>query len=385
MKYLPLLWSNLMRRKARTAFTLLSVSVAFVLFCVLGAVRLAFSSGVEGAGADRLVVMSRYSLVRLLPLPHAGDIRGVDGVVDLSHQTWFGGIYQDPSNFFAQFAVHAESYLRIYPEIVLDPAERDAFLANRAGAIVGRSTAERFGWAVGDRIPIQGTIWRNQRGRTGTWEFVVEGIYDAGRAGFNDTTFYFHYEFLEEGVPGIAGFVGLFVARLGDPALSDEVSSAVDEEFAASSSPTRTSSESLFLRGLANQVGNIAAIVTAVLAAVFFSIVVVAAQTMVQALRERTAEFAVLKTLGFTGGQVLGLVLVESVILVGAGGALGLWVGAVLVDAGDPTGGYLPLFALPPGTLPFGAALVLAIGLLAGAVPCVAAMRLRIVDALRRV
>ena len=374
-----------MRRKARTAFTLLSVSVAFVLFCVLGAVRLAFSSGIEGAGADRLVVMSRYSLVRLLPLPHGRDIRGVDGVVDVSHQTWFGGVYQDPSNFFAQFAVHAESFLRIYPEIVLDPAERAAFLANRAGAIVGRSTAERFGWAVGDRIPIQGTIWQNRSGRAGTWEFVLEGIYDAGRAGFNDTTFYFHYEFLEEGAPDIAGFAGLFVARLGDPGRSDEVLSAVDEEFAASPNPTRTSSESLFLQGLANQVGNIAAIVTGVLAAVFFSIVVIAAQTMAQALRERTAEFAVLKTLGFTDGHVLGLVLVESVILVGAGGALGLWVGVIAVGAGDPTGGYLPLFALPPTTLPFGAVLVVAVGLLAGAVPCVSAMRLRIVDALRRV
>ena len=374
-----------MRRKARTAFTLLSVSVAFVLFCVLGAVRLAFSSGVEGAGADRLVVMSRYSLVRLLPLPHARDIRGVDGVVDVSHQTWFGGVYQDPSNFFAQFAVHAESFLRLYPEIVLDPAERAAFLANRAGAIVGRATAERFGWAVGDRIPIRGTIWQNRRGLAGAWEFVLEGIYDAGRAGFNDTTFYFHYEFLEEGAPEIAGFAGLFVARLGDPGRSDEVLSAVDEEFAASPNPTRTSSESLFLQGLANQVGNIAAIVTGVLAAVFFSIVVIAAQTMAQGLRERTAEFAVLKTLGFTGGHVLGLVLVESVILVGAGGALGLWAGVAAVGAGDPTGGYLPLFALPPGTLPFGAVLVVAVGLLAGAVPCVAAMRLRIVDALRRV
>ena len=383
MKYLPLLWSNLMRRKTRTTFTLLSVSVAFVLFCVLGAVRLAFSGGVEGAGADRLVVTSRYSLVRLLPLPHAGDIRVVDGVVDLSHQTWFGGIYQDPSNFFAQFAVDAESYLRIYPEIVLDPVERDAFLANRAGAIVGRSTAERFGWALGDRIPIQGTIYQTERGRA--WEFVIEGIYDAGRAGFNDTTFYFHYEFLEEGQPGIAGLAGLFVARLGDPGLSDEVSTAIDEGFAASASPTRTSGEGLFLQGFANQVGNIAAIVTAVLGAVFFSIVVIAAQTMAQALRERTPEFAVLKTLGFTGGHVLGLVLVESVILVGAGGALGLWIGVAAVGAGDPTGGYLPLFALPPGTLPLGAVLVVAIGLLAGAVPCVAAMRLRIVDGLRRV
>ena len=383
MKYLPLIWKNLLRRKTRTLFTVLSVAVAFVLFCVLGAVRAAFSGGVEAAGADRMLVTHKVSLVRLLPISYGDDIAAIEGVADISHQTWFGAIYQDVSNFFPQFAVDAESYLRIFPEIVLPPEQRAAWLANRAGAVVGRATADRFGWSVGDRVPLQGTIWRNQRNPG--WEFDIEGIFDAGVAGYDTSTFYFHHDFLAEGNTVLRGLVGLYVLRIADPAGAAAVGEAVDARFANASEATRTSPEREFLSAFANQVGNIAAIVTAVLTAVFFTIVVVATQTMAQAVRERTAEFAVLKTLGFTNARVLALVLAESVLLVAAGAALGLGAGQRLVALGDPTGGFLPLFALPAGTLATGAGMAVLIGLAAGALPCLAATRLRIVDALRQV
>ena len=383
MRFLPLIFSNLFRRKVRTLFTMLSIAVAFVLFCVLGAIRAAFSGGVEVAGADRLLVTHKVSLVQFLPESYEREIREIDGVVDVSHQTWFGGVYQRPSNFFPQFAVAPESYLRLYPEIVLSPAERDGWLANRAGAIVGRSTADRFGWEVGDRIPLLGALWLNQGDLA--WEFVIEGVYEAGAEGYDTSTFYFHHDYLTEANTGLRGTAGLFVVRIDDPQRAADVGAAVDRRFANSQAETRTSSERAFLQGFANQVGNVGAAVTAVLTAVFFTIVVMAANTMAQAVRERTAEFAVLKTVGFGGGAVVGLVLVESLLLVGAGGGLGLWIGHAVVALGDPTGGFMPTFLLPRRDLAVGGLLVIGIGLAAGALPAWAATRLRIVDALRSV
>ncbi len=383
MKFLPLIWKNLLRRKVRTLFTMLSIVVAFVLFCVLAAIRVAFGGGIEVAGADRLLVIHKISLVQFLPESYRADIEAIDGVVDISHQTWFGGIYQQPSNFFPQFAVDPESYLRLYPEIVLSAEEREGWLRNRAGAIVGRSTADRFGWEVGDRIPLQGALWRNE-GALG-WEFVIEGVYEAGAEGFDTSTFYLHHDYLTEGSPIVRGAVGLYVLRIADPAQAADVAAAIDLRFANSPAETRTSSEQAFLQGLTNQVGNVGAVVTAVLSAVFFTIVIIAANTMVQAVRERTGELAVLKTLGFTDGGVLALVMAESLILVGAAGGLGLWLGHALVGLGDPTGGFMPTFLMPRRDIAVGVLLVIGLGLAAGAVPAWAATRLRIVDALRRV
>ena len=382
MKYLPLIRANLMRRKLRTLFTALSVAVAFLLFCILSAIRVAFGAGVEVAGADRMVVVHNVSLVFTLPLAYMHRIIQVEGVVDVSHKTWFGGIYQEPSNFFPQFAVDPDSYLRLYPEILLSDAERETWLSNRAGAIVGRATAERFGWEVGDRIPLLGTIWPNRGGAP--WEFIIDGIYDAGAAGFDDSTFFFHHSFFAEGNPNARGAVGGFIARISDPEASADIALAIDDRFANSVAATRTSSEQTFLQGMANQVGDIGAMVTAVLAAVFFTILIIAANTMVQAVRERTSELAVLKTLGFTGGGVLGLVLAESLLLVGAGGGAGLWLGHAVVARGDPTGGFMPMFVMGEHDLAVGIGLLLGLGLTAGALPAWAATRLRIVEALQK-
>ncbi len=383
MKFLPLVWKNLFRRKARTLFTVLSIMVAFVLFAYLAAIRLAFGTGVSVAGADRMLVIHKVSLIQPLPESYLGRIAAVDGVADISHMSWFGGIYQDPRNFFAQFAVDPESYLRLYPEIVLSDAEREAWLRNRTGAIVGRVTADRFGWEVGDRIPIEGTIFRTRSGPT--WEFTIDGIYEAGVEGYDTSTLLFHHEYLMEANDQGARFIGQYVIRIDDPARSADVAAAIDTRFANSPAETRTSTEQAFLQGFADQIGNIGAIVTAILGAVFFTILVITANTMAQSIRERTSELAVLKTLGFTDRRVLALVLIESLVLAVAGGAVGLGVGWLLIGLGDPTGGFLAVFLIPTRDLVVGGVLVVLLGFAAGAVPALLATRLRIVDALRKV
>ena len=383
MKFLPLVWKNLFRRKARTLFTVLSIVVAFVLFAYLAAIRLAFGTGVSVAGADRMLVIHKVSLIQPLPESYLGRITAVDGVADISHMSWFGGIYQDPRNFFAQFAVDAESYLRLYPEIVLSDDEREAWLRNRTGAIVGRVTADRFGWEVGDRIPIQGTIFRTRSGPT--WEFTIDGIYEAGEEGYDTSTFYFHHEYLMEANDQGVRFVGQYVIRVDDPERSADVAAAIDTRFANSPAETRTSTEQAFLQGFADQIGNIGAMVTAILAAVFFTILVITANTMAQSIRERTNELAVLKTLGFTDRRVLALVLIESLTLAVVGGAAGLGIGSLLIGLGDPTGGFLAVFLFPTRDLVMGGVLVVLLGFAAGAVPALLATRLRIVDALRKV
>ena len=383
MKFLPLVWKNLFRRKARTLFTVLSIVVAFVLFAYLAAIRLAFGTGVSVAGADRMLVIHKVSLIQPLPESYLGRIAAVDGVADISHMSWFGGIYQDPRNFFAQFAVDPESYLRLYPEIVLSDEEREAWLRNRTGAIVGRVTADRFGWEVGDRIPIEGTIFRTRSGPT--WEFTIDGIYEAGVEGYDTSTLLFHHEYLMEANDQGARFIGQYVIRVDDPARSADVAAAIDTRFANSPAETRTSTEQAFLQGFADQIGNIGAIVTAILGAVFFTILVITANTMAQSIRERTNELAVLKTLGFTDRRVLALVLIESLTLAVAGGAVGLGVGWLLIGLGDPTGGFLTVFLFPTRDLVIGGMLVVLLGFAAGAVPALLATRLRIVDALRKV
>ena len=381
MKYLPLIWKNLFRRKVRTFFTVGSIVVAFVLFSYLMAVRQAFSGGVSVAGADRLLVIHKVSLIQPMPESYLGRIAAIDGVADLSFAQWFGGIYQDPRNFFPQFAVDPESYLRLYPEIVLTAEEREQWIGNRTGAIVGRASADRFGFEAGDRIPLQGTIFRTPD--DAPWEFTIDGIYEAGAEGFDTSTMYFHYDYLAEANEAFRQ-IGQFVIRVDDPARAVEVAGAVDARFANSPAETKTTTEEAFLQGFADQVGNIGAIMIAILTAVFFTILVIAANTMVQAIRERTSELAVLKTLGFTDRKVLALVLLESMALAVAGGAIGLGLGFLLTNMGDPTGGFLPVFGVPSGDWLIGVGLVLMLGLATGILPGVQATRLRIVNALRK-
>jgi len=381
--YLPLVLSNLRRRPLRTAFTLGSIVVAFLMFGVLGAITRAFSAGAELAGADRLLVIHKVSLVQPLPESYRARIRQVDGVRRVSSATWFGGVYQDDRNQLPTFPVDDEVYLDIYPEYVITEEERQRWLADRRGAIVGRPIAAEFGWKVGDTIPLRSNIWRREDG-SDTWELNVSALYDVPEAGGDPRNILMHYDYFEESRGRGKGLVSWYIVQVEDPATAPRVARQIDEQFANSPFETETSTEKAFAQGFVNQIGNIGAIMGGVVTAVFFTMLLVTANTMAQSVRERTPEIGVLKTLGFTGGLVTGLVLAESILLTAIGGGLGMVAAHVTVEAaGGLVRQYLPVWEVPAEAWWQAAALVLALGLVAGAVPAWNALRLPIVRALR--
>lgn len=381
MKFLPLLWSSLWRKKVRTIFTLLSIFVAFLLFGLLMTIRGAFSFGVEIAGIDRLVLIHKVSLIMPLPVSYLARLNTTEGVTLATHNTWFGGVYQDPANFFAQIAVEPEPFMKLYPEYKVPPEQMKAWLADRQGVMVGVDLAERFGWKVGDRIPIVGTIWQPKQGQV--WEFNIAGLYD-GDAGVDKTQFFFRYDYLDENRRGGEGLVGWYIVKIGDPGAAQQMGAKFDDMFANSSAETKTTTEKGFVEGFAKQVGDIGAIMISITIAVLFTMILVAANTMAQSVRERTSEVGVLKTLGFSNASILVLVLSESLLIAVIGGGLGLLTAWAIVQQGDPTGGMLPIFVLPTRDVVLGSALVVGLGLLAGALPAMNAMNLKITDALRR-
>jgi putative ABC transport system permease protein len=383
VKYLVLVAAAFRRHPLRSVLTVLSVLVAFLLFGYLAAIRNAFAMGVEVAGADRLVVRHKVSIIQMLPISYQAQMESIPGVAAVTHATWFGGIYQDPRNFFGQFPVEPEAFLDMYPEFLLPEEQLADWLATRTGAVAGRTIADRYGWKVGDRIPIQATIWRPKEG-SNTWEFDLVGIYEGAEKGTDTSTFLFRRDYFEETRAFGAGSVGWYYIRVADPEQAVAVAAAVDERFANSPAETKTEPEGAFVQAFADQMGNIGAIVTAILAAVFFTILLVAGNTMAQSVRERIHELGVLKALGFDSPQVLALVLAESCLLALLGGGLGLTLAWHLIALGDPTGGALPIFYFPVPALVTGAALALALGLAAGLLPALQALRLRPVDALRR-
>jgi putative ABC transport system permease protein len=386
VKFLPLLWSSLLRRKLRTVFTLLSIAVAFTLFGVLMATRTAFSAGVTMAGAERLVMLDKVSMVNALPLRYRAQIASAPGVADVTHGNWFGGIYQDPKNVFATIAVEPESWLRIHPEFVVPSSQQQAWLADRTGAMVGVETAQRFNWRLGDRVPLQGTIYRRPDGRP--WEFTIDAIYDSPEGVADRTQFFIHQTYLNETLaPGAYGRdeVTYFVVKVADPRESEQVASRLDALFAGSSPQTRTATEKAFVSSFANQIGDIGAIMLAIAGAVLFTILIVTGNTMAEATRERTSELAVLKTLGFSDGKIVALVLAESCLIALSGGGLGLGLAIAGITAiGDPTRGMLPPIHLPAGEIVRGVGFIVMLGVMAGLLPALQARRLRIVDALRR-
>jgi len=383
MKYFPLIWKNVWRRPFRTIFTFLVIIVSFALFGGLMTVRAAFSLGVELLGQDRLIIIHKVSLIQPLPFAYQSRIAATPGVELVTHASWFGGVYQDPANFFGQMAVEPEPYMKVYTEFKLPPEQMRAWLNDRQGAIVGRDTAERFGWRVGDRIPIQGTIFQPASGTGNTWEFNLVGIYDA-EPGVDKTNFFFRYDYLDENRTFGQGIVGWYIVKVADPSKSTELAMTFDDMFANSSAETETTTEKGFIEGFAKQIGDIGSIMVFVLAMVLFSMLLVITVVMTYSVRERTSELAVLKTLGFTNLATLALVLAESVFIVVLGGGIGLGLAWMLVQNGDPTGGMLPAWVLPTRDVALGVVLMVALGIVAGSLPASSAMRLRITDALRR-
>ncbi len=373
----------LKRHRLRTTLTLLSIVVAFVLFGYLAAIRKAFQMGVTVAGADRLVVRHKVSIIQPLPISYKAVMEQIPGVAAVTHATWFGGIYKDPKNFFAQIPVVPEEYMAMYPEFLLPKAQMDAWKRTRTGAIAGRKTAQKFGWKVGDRIPLQATIWRTKDGGT-LWPLDLVGIYDGKFKETDTTQLLFRYDYFDENRIFGQGIVGWYIIRIKDPAHAEQIARAIDDRFANSTYETKTETEKAFMKAFADQMGNIGKIVTFILTAVFFTILLVAGNTMAQSVRERVAELGVMKAVGFSDAQVLMMVLAESCIIAMAGGAIGLAMAWMLIARGDPTGGALPMFFFPTRDLLVGIAFVLLVGLFSGLLPAIQAMRLNTVDALRR-
>jgi putative ABC transport system permease protein len=383
MKFFHLIWGNLKRKKLRTGLTLLSILMAFVLFGFLAAIRQALTVGISLEGADRLIVRHKVSIIQSLPENYKARMERLPGVVSAVHQSWFGGIYRDPKNFFMQSPVVPEEFLAMFPEFLLPPDQKKAWLQTRTGAIVGRATADRYHFKIGDKVPIQATIYPKSDGNT-TWEFDIVGIYDGKNKNTDTTSLFFRYDYFDEARGQEKGRVGWYTVRVKDPLQSTEVAGRIDEEFQNSDAETKAEPEGAFVQNWANQVGNIALITAAILGAVFFTILMVTGNTMAQTVRERAGELGVLKALGFTNLQVLSLVLVESCLLSVLGGTLGLGLAWLMTSRGDPTGGLLPLFFLPTRDLIVGFGLTVVLGMVTGLFPALQAMRLKVADALRR-
>ena len=385
MKFMHIVWKNLMRRKIRTIFTLLSIFVAFVLFGYLMAIRSAFSMGIDLAGADRLMVLNKISIIMPLPVSYKDRIKQLEGVKDVTFANWFGGYYQETRNQFPNMAVDAENWFKMYSEFAVPDDQMKAWLADRQGAIIGADLAKRFGWKVGDRVPLQATIFSRPDRRA--WEFNISGIYDSPVKGTDKTQLFFHWELLNEVLreTRFGNQVGWYVIKVNDPEQSTAIAKTVDTMFANAPTETKTDSEKNFVAGWAKQIGNIGLMTQLIAAAAIFMMLLVTANTMAQSIRERTSELAVLKTLGFGDGRVLTLVLAESCVLALVGGLAGLAVSWTAVTVGgDPTGSFLPQFFFPPKDVIIGILMVVGLGFAAGAIPAVQAQRLRIVDALRR-
>ena len=379
MRFLPLLLANLKRKKVRTTLTIGSFVVALFLFGVLFALRAGLRQGIDVAGASRLMVMGT-SLMNMLPLPYLARIERIPGVEHVAHATWFGGVYQDSKNFFVQFAIDPALWRAVYPEYVIDEQEWAAFAADRQGVVVGAKLAARYGWKVGDHIPLMPPSYL---GNT-MWDFNVRGIYHGDRPGADEGQFWMQQKYIQENGPDyFRGIVGFYLVRLADPDDAAKVASIIDAEFRNSANETRTQTESAFAAAYVKQMGNIEHLVFAIGSIVFFTLLLVAGNTMAIAVRERTGELAVLKAVGYSDRFVLGLVLAESAFIAILGGTIGLWLSGAVVDL-DLTRGLIPLF-LPNGTMAAGAVVAVGTGLLAGLLPAVSAMRLSVVDALRRV
>jgi len=380
MKYRHLIFANLFRKKIRTTLTLGSFAVALFLFGLLAVVRGAFNQGLEVAGANRLVVVNKVSIIQPLPISYMDKIGRIPGVTLVTHANWFGGVYQDERNFFPQFAIQDETYRQMFPEFIVPDDQWNAFIGDRVGAIVGEDLVKRFHWKVGDRVPIKGTIF------PGTWEFNIDGIYKGSRPQDDTTQFWFRYKYLEEREnPYWKGLIGWYTVRIDNPDNATRVAGAIDDTFANSPWETKTETEKAFAAGFVKQAGNIEFLLLSIGSVVFFTLLLVTGNTMAIAVRERMRELAVLKAVGFSDGFVLSLVLGESLLLAAIGGGLGLALCKLFTLHGDPTGGLLPYFYLALPALILGLLAALAVGLAAGILPAWSAMRLRVVDALRRV
>ena len=382
MKFSRIIWANLTRKKVRLTLTIGSFAVALVLFAFLAVVRDAFNRGADVAGADRLVVINRTSIINLIPLSYRDKILRVPGVKYVTHNNWFGGIYKEEKNFFPQFVIDPQSQREVFPELIVPDDQWKAFLNDRQGAVVGAKTAARFGWKIGDRIPIKTTLYGG-----GSWEFNLVGIYHGKRPQDDETQFWFQWDYFEERIPqAIKGQIGWYVLRVDNPDDAPRIAKAIDAEFANSPNETKTQTESAFAANWVKQFGNIQTLILTIGTVVFFTLILVTGNTMAISVRERTGELAVFKAIGYTDNFILFFVLAEAVMISVIGALIGVGIALVFIPAlGQALSGLLPSIVLSPGILAFGFAIAVITGLLSGLLPGIGAMQLRVVNALRRV
>jgi len=383
LKFSRLIFANLFRKKIRLILTIGSFAVALFLFSFLAVVKGAFGRGADIAGADRLVIINRISIIQPLPLSYRDKILRIPGVKAITHNNWFGGVYQDEKNFFPQFAIDVENQRTVLPELKVPDDQWANFVKDRQGAIAGAKTAARFGWKIGDRIPIKTTIF----GGANTWEFNLDGIYHSTTVGGDESQFWFQWDAFEEGVPKtFKDNVGWYVLKLDSPDDAVRVSKAIDDMFANSSFETKTETESAFAAGWVKQFGNIEFLILTIGAVVFFTLLLVTGNTMAISVRERIGELAVLKAIGFSDRSILFFVLAESLTIALVGGLIGLGLAALAIPVlGAALNGLLPTLILSPAILSVGLGTALLVGVVSGLLPGIGAMRMRVVNALRRV
>jgi putative ABC transport system permease protein len=380
VKFLPLVWANLTRHKRRTVLTTLSVALALFLFASLRSVVTTLRASAEVGSQSRMVVQSAKAIVFFLPMSYRERLLAVPGVRAVTWADWFGGIYQDPKNFFAQFAVDPESYLDVYrTDMTIPPDQRQAFIRERTACVVGQRLMDKFGWHLGQTITLQGTIF------PGDWPLTIRAVFRSVDPSFPEDALLLHYEYVYERNRAWVQ-PGWYVLELSDPALAPRVASAVDAMFKNSSDPTKTGTERAFNAGFVTMWGNVSFLMDTIGMAVVFAILLVAANSMMLAARERTSEVGVLKTVGFGDRLLFGLVMAEAGSIAAAGAILGLGAAKLFYGAIHFTAmGFLPGFDVTPGTLALGAGIAALLALASGLVPAAAAARLSAVAALRHV
>jgi putative ABC transport system permease protein len=383
MKFSRLILANLFRKKARLILTIGSFAVALFLFALLGVVNDAFGRGADVVSANRLVTINRTSIINTIPLSYRDEILRIPGVKYVTHQNWFGGVYQDPKNFFPQFVIDPEYQRQVYPELIVPDDQWNTFLKDRQGTIVGAATMKRFGWKIGDRIPIKTTIYGLA---DKAFEFNIDGVYHGAKPEDDETQFWIQWEYFKESVPDrIQGQVGWYTILIANPDDAPRIAKAVDNSYLNSPYETKTETESAFAEGWVKQFGNIKFLIVSIGTVVFFNLLLVTGNTMAISVRERTNELGVLKAIGFPDRLVLGFILGESMVIALAG-CVGLLLAMVVIPVvGRAMAGLLPPLLITAKTLVYGVIAALLVGFASGILPASGAMRMSVINALRRI
>ena len=382
MKFIGLIFKGARRNKRRTALTVISVAIAVFLFAALRAVLDGFNAATEASSSTRIITVRSTSLFFAMPTSHGEAIKSTPGVRDITWANWFGGVYKDPRNFFAQFAIEPESYLRIYPEIVLAPEEKRAFLEDRTGCVVGDGLARSYGFKVGDRITLQVAI---PTYGTRDFDFTIRGIYHSGGAAVDNQSMLFHWKYADERSL-VKGQVGWYIAEIANPDQEAQVAMAIDRRFANSPYETKTETEKAFQSTFVSMFGNLNLLLGSIALAVVITTLFVAGNTMAMSVRERTTEIAVMRTLGFPSATIFVLVAGEGLLMAVAGGVIGVALARVIVNPNVlHVGAFIPEFKMSNMNAVTALALSAVIGVVAGLIPATMASRLKIVDALRQV